>query len=311
MRPLLVLALVLLPLASLGEVSPSQLGQSLSAAYFEFMADGSAYADLYRRYLGVAPPRLPEAESAGYVPRREVRPGSDLARVLASGRLRLGYYLAAPYHFEEDGRVVGFDRELAAALVERLRRQYPESGLEVEWVECHPTGLTGGGTDAYTVRDQFQAWLEEGRFDVAFSGLIVEPGEPVDTICHTMILFESAVYTGLGGLDPGPIEDRTALVRAMAAIPDCQVLSTGGGPSEEAVAGLVAEVRAAGGAITSRTGTVSEVQDALARPSVHFVIGDAIALSNLTSAAGFGGVNLNFDVAPQYDEYLGPFCRRD
>lgn len=81
---------------------------------------------------------------------------SQLARILARGRLRVGYFVdSLPYAFASDrGQIVGFDVELAHRLAEEL-------GLTLELMPVEQT--------------RFEEDLAAGRCDVVMSGVVMTP----------------------------------------------------------------------------------------------------------------------------------------
>ena len=84
-----------------------------------------------------------------------MRPGNDaLSRARASGVIRVGYAVEAPYAFIADGAVTGVSPATAKLIAARL-------GLRIEWVQTEFGSLIGE--------------LNAGRFDVIAAGLFVTP----------------------------------------------------------------------------------------------------------------------------------------
>ncbi len=265
----------------------SQLAQVISAAFTEFAADEAAYAALHARYVGYEA-RPPEGDAGRWIPRDEVAKGSALEAVLERGRLRLGFHADPPYHYRgPDGDLIGFDRELGAALVERIRAHYPESKLELEWVE-RAFELPGGGQDIIPLFDGMFEGLEDGDYDVVLSGILrVEEDlgdrlETVDLCRATMADFPGVIYTGKDDLDVAALAgaDRDAFIDFLARHPGLSVLSTAGGNSERVVRDLVADVAARGGSVETKTAVVNDLLAALRTHTDHFVIGDVLALGS-------------------------------
>ncbi len=82
-----------------------------------------------------------------------MRPGNDaLSRARASGVIRVGYAVEAPYAFIADGAVTGVSPATARQVAAKL-------GLRVEWVQTEFGSLIGD--------------LESGRFEAIAAGLFV------------------------------------------------------------------------------------------------------------------------------------------
>lgn len=298
--------LQLAPFTLPGGYQQSQLSQVLSAAFQEFAAQPGRYADLYEKYLGVRR-EAPQGSAGGYID--QASPGSGLDRVLRSGKLRFGFWRHEPYYFTSQGKDVGFERELGDALGEILRSHYP--GLQVEWVE-QPFQSDGGGQENLLVYDALEPALLAGKFEVAFSGLIQRPDRPVAVAAPTMFFFWNVIYTGKDGLDLKAVQgtDREHFLEFLLAHPNCTLISTPGGPSQETAEQLVTDLRARGGSAQSVLGNVPQLIEAASKGSAHFIVGDAIALSALARQPGFKGLNLNLSVRP-ITELIAPMTALD
>lgn len=291
-----------------GGYAESELSQVLTAAFREYASQPGRYADLYEKYLGVRRDAPDDGVPGRWIPAAEATPGSTLDRVLRSGRLRFGYWRHAPYQFTRDGKDVGFEFELGNALGEILRTRYP--GLQVEWVE-RDFQAGGDGQENIVLFDFLEPMLLRGEFDAAFTGLIRRPDRPVGVAGATMSFFWTAVYTGKDSWDLKSLQgqDRADFVQFLVEHPGTLLMSTSGGPSEETVKALVADVQAAGGSVTGVTGTSGDLIQAASRGTAHFLVGDAIALSNLAMEPGFPGLNLN--IVLRADELLAPMTALD
>jgi len=155
--------------------------------------------------------------------------------------------------------------------------------------------------------------LQGDAFDVVLSGIIAQPDRPVATACPDMDFYWDAIYTGRGNLDLRPVQytDRQTLIAFLVDHPGMSLVSTAGGPSEDAVNAIVAEVRQAGGSISSRTASAAQLSSIIAQQTYDFAIGDGIALSAAVMTPTFKGLNLDINVytGPRY--YLAPFTGLD
>ncbi len=296
----------------IGFDNDSELSVVLSAAFQEFADGGTNYSDLYRKYLGV-PRSAPDAGKVGkWIPLDEVTPGSTLDEVLDRGTIRMAFWRHAPYYFAAaDGSDTGFEFELAREMIERVNAHYGTK-VAIEWIE-KPFHSDGGGTENLLLYDQFSVGLLAGEYDVIFSGLIVKPDRPVAATTPTMYFFFNAVYTGKDGLtDLSAVQstDRDTFVRYLASKPGVTLISSIGGPSEETATALAKEANALGGSCTARTALIAELVQAVKEQSVHFLVGDAIALSDLAMTPGFPGLNMNVSLRAG-DEYVAPITRLD
>lgn len=160
--------------------------------------------------------------------------------------------------------------------------------------------------------DSLEPALLKGTFDAAFTGLIRMPDRPVGVATSTLWFFWTGVYTGRDDLDVSSIKntDRDHMVAFMVAHPGCIILSTEGGPSQETAEKIVADVVAAGGKASSVTGTVTDLIKAANEKTVHFIVGDAIALSDLAMKPGLDLVNLNVSLRDG-NEWMAPMTRLD
>lgn len=281
----------------------SQLADVLSAAIHDTVSDKKYYADLYEKYLGIRR-NVPQSDCTGrWIEPSQVTPGSTLDRVLKSGVLRIGYWRHDPYYFTDDkGKDAGFELELAEAMIKRINRHYPKSPIKAEWVE-QKFSFPGGGQDNVLLYDKLLPGLQQGDFDVAFSGIIVLPARPVVATCPTMGFFWDAIYTGKDNwadVKSAVGVDTAGLVRYLAKKSSVSIFSTAGGPSQETAEKVAAEINAAGGKATTKTATVPELIEAVKAQSAHLMIGDGIAFSSLLMRNHFNAVNLNIAVKDGY-----------
>jgi len=260
------------------EFHTSQLSQTLSAAFQAFPQE--RYADLYEKYLGIRHTISTTESCGGWIPESAIRSGSTLDRVLNSGVLRIGFVYHAPYlYLDESGNPVGFEYELAYGLLDLIQGQYPARPLRIEWKPVEYT-FSGSGQENIELADALVQQLQSDAFDVVLSGIIAQPDRPVATACPDMDFYWDAIYTGRGNLDLRPVQytDRQRLIAFLVDHPGMSLVSTAGGPSEEAVDAIVADVRQAGGSISSRTVSAAELPGILTQQTDDFAIGDGIAL---------------------------------
>jgi hypothetical protein len=289
----------------------SQLSQTLSAAFAAFPQE--RYADLYEKYLGIRH-TISTTETCGeWIPVEKIQPGSTLDRVLSSGVLRIGFVYHAPYlYLDASGQPVGFEYDLAYGLLDLIRARYPAYPLRIEWQPVDYT-FSGSGQENIELADALVQQLQSDAFDVVLSGIIAQPDRPVATACPDMDFYWDAIYTGRGALDLRPVQytDRQTLIAFLVDHPGMSLVSTAGGPSEDAVNAIVADVRQAGGTLSSRTASAAELPSIIAQQTDDFAIGDGIALSSAVMTPAFTGLNLDINVytGPRY--YIAPFTQLD
>lgn len=282
------------------EIDPAAgaLAQELARAYWDWVGDGRVYQQLYQETLGVPSTWTPcRPPAANWAPSQD----GSLERVRRAGRIRLGYYLAAPYHMLDQGQHVGFDYTIGNKLAERLE-------LRAEWVE-QPVKLPGGGDDTELAYQQLYQGLLEDRYDVVFSGVLMRTPRPVDVIAPTMRIFPLPIYTGRGQRDLAALQNanKTAFVKALSGLGKTSILCTQGGPSQRITEDLIASIRLGGGEPQLTLATPEQMVRAIQSQSVDFIIGDALALTMQTRHPQFAGLNLNIDLDPSGGELIGPF----
>jgi hypothetical protein len=303
----LVLMLTVLPARA---ESQSELARVMSAAFREYAADKDKYSALFQKYLGIrrSPPECSTHEK--WIPLSKVTPGSTLDQVLKRKTIKFGFYRHDPYYFTgSDGHDIGFEYELGTEIVKLINRQY-HANLKLEWIE-RKFSLPGSGQDNIDIYNKLLPGLQDGEYDVAFSGLIILPDRPVSPTCPTMSFFWNAVYTGKDNWNVQPIKETNTdtLVKYLAQRPSVIILSTAGGPSEELAKDLGEKITKSGGKPILKTASVSGLQEAFKTKSVHLVVGDALALSSLSNQPKFEGVNLNITLKSGYS--VAPITRLD
>jgi membrane-bound lytic murein transglycosylase MltF len=293
------------------DVGPtSQLAQVISAAYEDVARHGSAYSELYNKYLGVKRSGPTSLAPADWIRRDAVIAGSTLDKVLKSGVLRFGFYRHAPYYFTgSDGKDAGFEYELGNLMAKSLQKHYP--GLKVQWVEKKIV-TSGGGQDNIEAYEKMLPFLQNAEVDALFSGLIMKPGRPVSAANPDIFFYFDAIYTGKDGWDLQSIQstNRDAFIKFLVGKPGAVIVSTQGGPSEETAALLVRDVNAAGGSISNKTVSIKDLITAIETQSAHFAVGDAIALSDMAMRPGFKGLNLDLSLRPG-GEWMAPMTLPD
>jgi ABC-type amino acid transport substrate-binding protein len=297
----------------------SQLSQTISAAFREVAADGTKYADLYKKYLLVDAPAPNTTPCGDWIPSDRITPGSALDRVFKEGKIRFGYTNRQPFHFKDkDGKSVGFEYELAALIVERIRAHYKKPELQTVWVE-KKSNPNAAGLPAQGVVEAMVAGLKAGEFDVAFSGINGVMGETgMSPACPTMSRFSTVLYTGKDNLDVSKLRGagRQALLQFMKDHPGMSFISTAGGASDMTSTALISDLKAIGGTATANTNNAGLIAQSIRGKSVHFVIGDGIALSQFSSDPSFQGVDLHIDtrvgmMGNANMGVLGPFTLKD
>ena len=191
------------PLAAPG-TRTSQINRVFNAALGEFLDlhvhGGSPYAQLYEKYMNIAPRFRPRSSDCD--PWVAPEDADDaLQTMLRRGVIRFGYVPGIPYVYRDDHETLtGFDYELGETLAAIIGTHYhghPER-LRAEWVEVT---LTGGDDQADKLGALYKG-LTEGTFDLALSGQMMLPesylgGLPIEWTAPTAILFTAITWTGL------------------------------------------------------------------------------------------------------------------
>ncbi len=283
------------PVTLPGGYLTSELSEVLSAAFHDFACERGRYANLYQKYLGVRR-EAPEGSAGRWI--ETPTPGSTLDRVVRAGVVRMGFWRHAPYQFAQDGQEVGFDRELGDALVDIMARHYP--GLRGEWVE-REFASDGRGLENLLLFEDLLPDLLAGFYDVMFTGIIQRPDRPVAVAAPTLKFFWTAIYSGKDGLDLGQVVDRASFVQFLKEHPGLFILSTPGGPSQDTVAAIASEAE-----VQVAHVTVPQLIEGYMQEKAHFLIGDAIALSDLAMKKG-----LNLNVELRGNEMMAPMTALD
>lgn len=290
----------------------SELAQAMSAALKEIYAQPGWYAKLYEEHLGVRrdPPSITGCPDWVAQPTS----GSTLDVVLKRGVLKIGFYRHRPYYYTTpDGHDTGFELTLGNEIAKRISRHYGVP-LRVQWLEESFT-LKGGGQDNIDLYDKLLPDLQNGTYDVVMSGLIVFKDRPVSASCPTMDFFWTALYTGKGNLNAQlksvQSTNRATFVRWLAAHSGRSLISTEGGPSQEAVKKLVTDVAAAGGKVTANVTDVKGLINIITDKKFDFLIGDAIALAGESARKNFDGLNLNISLRDYDPHVIAPITRLD
>jgi ABC-type amino acid transport substrate-binding protein len=277
-------------------VQSSELAGAFSAAFREFGADGSRYADLHKKFFGVTLAATESDPPAEWIPLEKITPESSLDRVLRAGEIRMGYVPEFPLHYAgPDDADAGFEFELGEELVKRIAAHYPDSPLEARWVKLNVT-LPMGPSKESTLFNALLNGLRGGQYDVAFNG-VLETNATVAYTTPTSRMFPGVLYTGKDELEVSGIHDRPSLVNFLIEHPG---LSFVVGMGQQVLDALAADVKAGGGSI---------VQDA-AGSDVHFRMADILGLTKQISDKLVTGVLL--DVNPRLDfEPKAPFTLPD
>ena len=132
------------------------------------------YADLVTEYNLSSSVALTEATVDTYASATD----SSWNDVVASGKLVIGYTIFAPIAYEENGKLIGFDIELAEKTVEYLNETYSTS-LEVEFVEID-----------WSTKE---AKLEDGTLDLVWNGMTITDERSAQMCISVPYLFNKQV----------------------------------------------------------------------------------------------------------------------
>ena len=303
-----------------------QLADLFSAAFKEFAA-GKAYADLYSRYMGVA---WDAPDTSGYPGWEDVDAASGLAALGGRDSIRIGVWPSSPYYYKEEGppvTVVGFEYELGNALVEIIGRHYGKPALKAEWCEAE-IELPGDGTDNDVLFEEFERRINDGEYDLVFSGVLTVGRQGrVAFACNTELFHIDAIYTGRGdfGTPPtgslGSLDGVAAFLAEKSRSTDMpiQLVHTAAKDQTKAAGRLVERIRQLGGTCEESTITLPEIPAAVnpgpgEEPRVHIYVGDMIQIQRMSRSGGYPadlGLNLytdSYDIVTPL--FLAPFGRK-
>ena len=200
----------------------------------------------------------------------------------------------------------------ASALTEIIRQQYAEEtaakGLRAEWVQVT---VSAGGDPEAAKFDALYAGLKADRFDLAMSGQAdistdqssSAQAREVDWTAPTALLHTNILYSGRDGYDLSGLvgSTRSRFIDAVKGWREVIVMCmVNPGPSPTNSAALVAAINAVGGnARLEETTSLAALQDAIAKQTIHFSVGDAVASSWIGSQLGFKGLNLDIAAGTQ------------
>ncbi|HET7461167.1 MAG TPA: hypothetical protein VFJ82_07955, partial [Longimicrobium sp.] len=281
--------------------SRSQLNQVWSAALREAITDSAAYDALYLRYMGIAPLYPPTCQDCGgWVPEAAMDDG--LARLLSGGVVRFGCVPDGLY--VTDGLDAGFDHDLAALALEKVRVRYGLERLGAKWIAAGTQPVSEAGR-----LELLCDGLAQGDFDIAMSGQLVEaavdaPAAHPEWTCATSRLFTGIYYSGKDAERMRPVLEglvggtRQAFVESVVknfADVELRVISASNpGPSPTGATDLVRDINLAGGRAAWITlGDVDAIKDQFRAREVHLAVGDSNQNSALCAQVGFPSLNLD------------------
>ena len=298
-------------LESSSQYERSSLVRLFDVALESYLAIPRAYQRLYASYLGTALKFTPTSDAGAWISPKDAR----LARIFERGTLRFGYTEAAPYVYHAgppNAGLRGTDWELGNALTEIIRQQYAEEtaakGLRAEWVQVT---VSAGGDPEAAKFDALYAGLKADRFDLAMSGQAdistdqssSAQAREVDWTAPTALLHTNILYSGRDGYDLSGLvgSTRSRFIDAVKGWREVIVMCmVNPGPSPTNSAALVAAINAVGGnARLEETTSLAALQDAIAKQTIHFSVGDAVATSWIGSQLGFKGLNLDIAAGTQ------------
>jgi hypothetical protein len=306
--------------------APSKAGfPDLVGAAFKEFAAGKAYRALYSRYMGVSW----DAPDVSACPDwKEVDAAGGLNAALGDrDTIRIGVYPTTPYFYREKGstETVGFEYELGNALVEIIGRHYGKPGLRAEWIEAS-VDLPGDGTDNDVLFEWFADRIDDGDYDLVFSGILtLTRHDRVAFACNTELFHIDAIYTGLGdfGAPPTGSLDRMAgflAEKSRATGPPIKVVHTAAKDQTKAGGRLVERIRQRGGTCEESTITLREIPDAIdpgdgKEPSVHVYVGDMIQIQRMSRHQERYPIDLDVNLHTDQHNvvtplFLAPFGRK-
>jgi hypothetical protein len=302
----------------------ARLTDLVGAAFKEYAA-GKAYSELYSRYMGVAW----DAPDVSACPDwQDVDAAGGLAALGDRSSILIGVSPAAPYYYyREEGStetVVGFEYELGNALVDIIGRHYGKTALKAKWCEAE-IELPGDGTDNDVLFEEFARRINDGKYDLVFSGILtLGRQDRVAFACKTELFHIDAIYTGRGdfGAPPtGSLDRVAAFLAEKSRVTGTPILlvHTPAKDQTKAAGRLTERIRQLGGACEESTITLPEIPQAVnpgpgEEPRVHVYVGDMIQIQRMSRAGGYPmdlDVNLYTDphdvITPLF---LAPFGRK-
>lgn len=293
----------------------SHINRAFNAALGQLLAqdNGQWYAQLYEKYMNIAPRFLPTAADCD---RWSDVDGKDAAlqRMLSRGELRFGYCGGEPYVYLIDGSRTGFDYELGTAVVRIMSEHF----------FADPERLTAAWEAVQLASDEqadklatLHKGLVDDNFDVALSGQMMLPtqyleGLAIEWTAPTAMLFTAITYTGrhrdvldLQRLDRLRSTDLDqfrsyAIEQSQRSNLELRIFSVvNPGPSPKAAQDLVYSINHDGGRAVWDCGDIPDSNTVMWQATDHFAVGDSLASGAQSRNEAFKGIYLNI---PANDE---------